>query len=71
MAELGHEVSATGVARLYRDICATMVIDEADEAASSNIRGLDVEPVVRPTIMRTLADKERVARETLALLGPR
>ncbi len=69
MAELGYEVSAGGVARLYRDICATMVIDQADEAASGDIRKMDVKPVVRATVMRTTADKERLAREVLELVA--
>jgi LPPG:FO 2-phospho-L-lactate transferase len=67
MAELGHEVSAAGVASLYRDICGTFVIDEADEAASDAIRAMDMRPVVRPTVMKTVADKERLARHLLAL----
>ncbi len=67
MMELGYEVSAMGVARLYRDICATLVIDEADEAAGPQIRALDIEPVVRSTVMRTAADKEQLAGEVLAL----
>ena len=29
LAELGHPVSVVGVARLYRDLAATLVIDEA------------------------------------------
>jgi LPPG:FO 2-phospho-L-lactate transferase len=69
MAELGYEVSALGVARLYRDVCNTLVIDEADEAASGQIRALDVKPVVRSTVMRSVPDKERLAREVLALFA--
>src|SRR4051812_41829815 len=30
MMELGYDVSALGVARLYRDVCSTFVIDESD-----------------------------------------
>ena len=69
MAELGYDVSAVGVAALYRDICGTMVIDRADESASAAIRALGVEPVVRPTVMRTVEDKERLAREVLSLFA--
>jgi LPPG:FO 2-phospho-L-lactate transferase len=69
MAELGHEVSAAGVAALYRDICGTFVIDEADEGASDAIQTMDMRPVVRPTVMKTVADKERLARDVLALFA--
>jgi LPPG:FO 2-phospho-L-lactate transferase len=69
MAELGHEVSAAGVASLYRDICGTFVIDQADEAAGEAIRAMDMRPLVRPTVMKTVADKERIARDMLALFA--
>lgn len=69
MAELGHEVSAAGVASLYRDICATFIIDQADEATSAAIEALAMRAVVRPTVMRTIEDKERLARHVLALVA--
>ena len=71
MAELGYDVSAAGAAGLYRDICATFVIDEADEAASEAVRALDLRPILRSTVMRTLEDKERLARQVLAPLAAR
>jgi LPPG:FO 2-phospho-L-lactate transferase len=69
MAELGHEVSAVGAAKLYRDICATFVIDETDEAASSAIEAFGMRPVVCPTVMRSVEDKERLARHVLTLFA--
>jgi len=69
MAELGYDVSAAGAASLYRDICATFVIDEADEAASPAIEALGMKPVVRPTVMRSVEDKERLAHHVLALFA--
>jgi LPPG:FO 2-phospho-L-lactate transferase len=69
MAELGHKVSAVGVASLYRDICATFVIDGADEAASTAIEALGMTPAVRPTVMKRVEDKERLARQVLALFA--
>ncbi len=68
LAELGYEVSAPGVAKLYRDFCATMVVDDSDSTAKSAIEVLGVKAVVCPTIMRDLADKERLAREVLRVL---
>ena len=71
MRELGHDVSATGVAGLYRDVCATMVVDETDADQTSAIEGLGMKPVVAATIMRTLEDKERLARAILELAESR
>jgi len=69
MAELGHEVSAAGVASLYRDICGTFVIDDADHASRAAIEALDMAPIVLPTVMKTVEDKERLARAVLALFA--
>ncbi|HMI97659.1 MAG TPA: 2-phospho-L-lactate transferase [Micropepsaceae bacterium] len=65
MAQLGYDVSAAGVAQLYQDFCSTMVIDDADADQSSALKTLDVKPIVCPTVMRTLADKEQLARVVL------
>jgi LPPG:FO 2-phospho-L-lactate transferase len=65
MAELGHEVSAPGVAKLYRDFCARMILDEADAEHASALAALDMRALVRPTIMRTLGDREALARSVL------
>jgi len=69
MAELGYDVSAAGVASLYRDVCGTMIVDKADEAAVPAIKALDMRAVIRPTVMRSVEDKERLARDLLALIG--
>jgi LPPG:FO 2-phospho-L-lactate transferase len=71
MSELGYDVSAAGVASLYRDFCGAMMIDGADETSTSAIESLDMQPVVRPTVMRSLEDKERLAREVLAIFARR
>ena len=65
MAELGHEVSAAGVARLYRDIAAQFVIDDCDADQVPAIRDLGMKPLVCPTIMRSIEDKEALARTIL------
>ena len=67
MAELGHEVSSVGVARLYAEICATLVIDPADADQRASIEALGMRPIVRPILMQTLADRERLARAILEL----
>ena len=71
MAELGYDVSALGVARLYRDICSTMVIDETDAEESAAIEALGMTPIVCPTVMRSLEDKERLARAILRVAESR
>lgn len=69
LAELGHEASALGVAKLYRDFCGTMVIDDSDSDAKPAIEALGVKAVVCPTIMRSVSDKETLAREVLRIAG--
>jgi len=69
MAELGHDASAVGVAALYSDICGTLMIDDEDEAASAAIEALGMRAVVRPTVMKSVEDKERLAHHVLALFA--
>lgn len=71
MAELKYEVSAAGVARMYRDICGTILIDEADESEMFAIDALGMRAIAAPSVMRTFEDKERLAREVLHALTPR
>jgi len=65
LEQLGHDVSALGVARMYRDICGTFVIDSVDSAQSAAIEALGMEVVIHPTVMRNLEDKEQLARRIL------
>jgi LPPG:FO 2-phospho-L-lactate transferase len=65
MAQLGHDVSAGGVARLYGDICATFVVDDCDADQVRTIADMGMKALVCPTVMRTLDDKERLARAIL------
>ncbi len=67
MAELGYDVSAVGVAELYRDFCGAMILDDADESAAHALHALDMKAVIRSTVMRSVEDKERLAREVLAM----
>jgi LPPG:FO 2-phospho-L-lactate transferase len=68
MRQLGHEVSALGVARLYADFCGTLVIDAVDRKYSAAIEALGMRVVVTQTTMRTAADKTRLARAVLKAL---
>jgi LPPG:FO 2-phospho-L-lactate transferase len=67
LAELGHEVSALGVAKLYADFSATFVIDPADEAEANGIRKLGMKVEIIPTVMSSRAQKEKLARSLLAV----
>lgn len=67
LAQLGYEVSARGVARLYADFAGTFVMDPADRSQSSSIQSLGMRVAVLPTVMRTRAQKIRLARALLAL----
>ncbi|HKV28510.1 MAG TPA: 2-phospho-L-lactate transferase [Candidatus Acidoferrales bacterium] len=67
LAQLGCDVSAAGVARMYQDICATYVIDSADACERAAIESLDMKVIIRNTVMNTIEDKERLARDVLEL----
>lgn len=65
LASLGHEVSALGVARIYRDVIDVMVIDEQDRGLAPAIEALGLACHVTDTIMSSQERKEALARETL------
>ena len=62
---LGLEVSAYAVAKLYADFLDTFILDTADSAEKEKIEELGIEVKVANTIMRTLADKVRLAEAVL------
>lgn len=51
MVELGHEPSVVGVARLYRDIAGTLVIDPADAHLAADVEAQGMRCVVQRSIM--------------------
>jgi len=67
LAELGHESSAFGVAKLYADFSGTFVIDPADEAQANGIRKLGMKVEIIPTVMSSRAQKEKLARSLVAM----
>jgi LPPG:FO 2-phospho-L-lactate transferase len=68
MAELGMEPSAAAIARRYaaRDLLDGFVLDVQDAALVPAIEALGVRVLLADTIMRTLDDRARLAREILA-----
>ena len=69
LAELGHESSAVGVARHYRDLVGTMVIDVVDADLAPEVEAEGVRCVVTDTVMHTpevAATLAKVALEAVA-----
>jgi LPPG:FO 2-phospho-L-lactate transferase len=63
MLELGIEVTNQAIAAHYADIVDAMVIDTADEADAS---ALEMPVLVAATLMRDLADRQRLAANVVA-----
>ncbi|HWC77069.1 MAG TPA: 2-phospho-L-lactate transferase [Blastocatellia bacterium] len=61
LGDLGHEVSAAGVAGVYRDFANAFVLDKVDEQLSPAIERLGMRVAVTDTMMNTLDDKRRLA----------
>jgi LPPG:FO 2-phospho-L-lactate transferase len=66
LTELGHESSVVGVARLYADLCATLVIDEADADLAAAVEAEGVRAVIAPTIMKGPDESAALARVVLS-----
>ena len=62
LADLGHEVSVVGVARLYASLAATLVVDEADAALAPAVEAAGMRCVVTPTVMRGRSEAAALAR---------
>ena len=69
LANLGHDVSPLGVARLYRDFLDGFVLDREDAAAVPAIEALGLPVLVTQTIMGDAGDRRRLAEEVLAFAG--
>ncbi|HDI42330.1 MAG TPA: 2-phospho-L-lactate transferase, partial [Candidatus Bathyarchaeota archaeon] len=65
MEGLGVEPSAYGVAKLYADFLDKFVLDVRDEALRDRIEALGIEVIVADTLMKTPADRIRLARVVL------
>lgn len=50
---LGHEVSAYGIAKLYRDIVSIFILDQRDARHAPRIEKLGIKPVLADTLMTT------------------
>src|SRR5690606_40602719 len=65
LSELGHEPSVVGVARLYRDIASTLMIDPADRGLAAAVEAEGMRAVVVESVMSTPAAAAALAQATL------
>ena len=68
MTELGLRVNNLSIAKFYQGLVDMLVIDESDRAEQGNIEELGFDVAVSQTLMKTFADKERLANEALRLI---
>jgi LPPG:FO 2-phospho-L-lactate transferase len=69
MKSLGMQVSALGVAQLYRDFANVFVLDRVDAAQAAAVEKLGMRAVVTDTIMTGIAKKKTLAKVVIAGLG--
>jgi LPPG:FO 2-phospho-L-lactate transferase len=69
LAELGHEPSVVGVARLYAPIAAALVIDPVDAHHVAAVAAAGMRAVVVASVMATPAIAAELARTVLAAAG--
>jgi LPPG:FO 2-phospho-L-lactate transferase len=67
LASLGHEPTALGVGRMYKDLLDVFVIDEIDRDLAPLIEALGLRTMVAQTVMGDRADRERLAAEVLTV----
>jgi len=67
MRAVGVEVSARGVAALYRDLIDALVIDERDADLAADIEAMGIRARPTDTIMGNASDAQRLAEAALSL----
>jgi LPPG:FO 2-phospho-L-lactate transferase len=65
LAELGHDSSVVGVARLYKSLARTLVIDDADASRAAEVESAGMRAVVCDTIMASRERSAALARRVL------
>ena len=65
LRDLGHEVSARGVAAMYQDFLDIFILDETDSELALEIRSLGLQVFSTNTVMNTIANKEELAQYVL------
>jgi len=69
LAELGHPVSVAGIARLYRDMAGTLVIDETDRTLAADVEAEGLRCIVTETVMRSAEVSAALGRTVLGAAG--
>ena len=69
MAAAGIEVSCAGVAEIYADICATLLVDESDADRVADVESHGVRAALAPILMRDADGAAELARRALDLAG--
>ena len=69
MRGLGIEVSALGAAKIYRNFLDVLIIDNIDRDLKPKIEEIGVKVHVTNTIMKTLENKIKLAKEALNCIG--
>ena len=70
LAELGHEPSVAGVARMWAPYAATLVMDEADRDRVPDVEAAGMRAVVGPTVMTGVEESAALARLALDAASP-
>jgi len=65
LAELGHDVSALGVARFYKGLIDGFVLDRQDSGLAGQIEALGMRVRIANTLMNDDMDKQRLAKTVL------
>lgn len=69
LAELGHEPSVVGVARMWAPYASWLVIDDADSDRAGDVEAAGMTPVVGPTVMTGPAEAAALGRLVLGATG--
>ena len=69
LTSLGHEASATGVARLYAGFLDLLVLYDEDAALADQVEALGVRACVTNTVMRDAASRRALAEATLKAIS--
>jgi LPPG:FO 2-phospho-L-lactate transferase len=67
LAELGHDSSVVGVARMWAPYASVLVIDDADAERADEVAAAGMRPVVAPTIMTGPEEAAALARVVLGM----
>lgn len=67
--EMGIEPSALAVARHYHGLATVFVLDEVDKQLKGDIMGLNMQTLVTNTLMDSLDNRVRLAKEVLNFIG--